>query len=130
MKTALLKRLKRLEEVRAVGSQASLEFQIGYVKKLPPEYTGERHVSLGGPTGASRANEDGHTWILRLFLARAKEGRPDYSWPEDVYEKPSGTGFISRRVWGSSQEDARAWENSRETVDFAILVTIRDEHPC
>ena len=44
MKTALLKRLKRLEEVRAVGSQPLVELQVGYIKRLPHEYTYERHV--------------------------------------------------------------------------------------
>ena len=48
MKTALLRRLKRLEEVRAVGSQPPLEFQVGYVKRLPHEYTGERYVVTVG----------------------------------------------------------------------------------
>jgi hypothetical protein len=96
MRTALLKRLKRLEEVRAVGSQPPLEFQIGYIKKLPEENTGERHVSTVGRAadgtyrweerrGAPPANEDGPTSIIRLFLVRAKDGRPDYSWPEDAH---------------------------------------------
>jgi hypothetical protein len=94
MKTALLKRLKRLEEVRAVGNQPPLEFQIGYVKKLPQEYTGERHVVTVGRAadGTHRweerrdepRNEDCPKSIIRLFLVRAKDGRPDYSWPEDV----------------------------------------------
>ena len=48
MKTALLRRLKRLEEVRAVETQASVEFQMGYVKKLPEEYNGERHMVTVG----------------------------------------------------------------------------------
>jgi hypothetical protein len=39
MKTVLLKRLKRLEEVRAVGDSPPVELQLGYVKKLPQEYT-------------------------------------------------------------------------------------------
>jgi hypothetical protein len=95
MKTALVKRLKRLEEVRAVESQPPVEFQIGYVKRLADEYTGERHVvTLGRAAdgtylweerrGASPANEDSLKSIIRLFLVRAKDGRPAYSWPEDV----------------------------------------------
>ena len=95
MKTALLKRLKRLEEVRAVESQPPVEFQIGYVKRLPQEYNGERHVVIVGRAagrryrweerrGAPPASEDDPTSIIRIFLVRAKDGRPDYSWPEDA----------------------------------------------
>ena len=94
MKTALLKRVKRLEEVRAVESQPPFEWQIGYVRKLPPEYGGERHVVTVGRAadgkyrweerrGAPPASEDGPTSIIRVFLVGAKDGRPDYSWPED-----------------------------------------------
>ena len=93
MKTALLKRLKRLEDVRAVGSQAPVEFQIGYVKRLPPDYAGERRAVIVGSAsngtyrwderrGAPPASEDSIKSIIRLFLVRAKDGRPDYSWPE------------------------------------------------
>jgi hypothetical protein len=96
MTTALLKRLKRLEEVRAVGSQPPVEVQIGYLKKLPAAYTGERHVATVGydpdgkyrweeRRGATPASEDSPKSIIRLFLVRAKDGRPDYSWPEDVH---------------------------------------------
>jgi hypothetical protein len=52
MKTALVKRLKRLEEVRAVGSQPPLEFQIGYVKKLPEEFYSYRSAGAGHRSGA------------------------------------------------------------------------------
>jgi hypothetical protein len=43
MRAALLKRLQRLEEVRGVACQRP-EFQVGYIKELPPEYPGERHL--------------------------------------------------------------------------------------
>jgi hypothetical protein len=43
MKTALLKRVQRLEEVRVVACQPP-EFQVGYLKELQADYTGERHV--------------------------------------------------------------------------------------
>ena len=47
MKTALLKRVQRLEEVRGVACQPP-EFQVGYLKALPADYTGERHfVTVG-----------------------------------------------------------------------------------
>jgi hypothetical protein len=95
MKTALLKRLKRLEEVRAVGDSPPVELQLGYVKKLPQEYTGERHVLTAGRAadgtyrweerrGVPPASEDSGTHIIRVILVGAKDGRPDYSWPEDA----------------------------------------------
>ena len=47
MKAAILSRLKRLEEVRVVACQPP-EFQVGYLKELPAEYTGERHIVTVG----------------------------------------------------------------------------------
>ena len=58
MKTALLKRLQRLEEVR--GSQCRPpEFQVGFAKKLPAEYTGDCHLVTVGrdPDGTYRWEE-------------------------------------------------------------------------
>jgi hypothetical protein len=92
---SLLTRLKRLERVRAAERQPPIELQIGYLKKLPPEYTGERHVvTVRRHTdgtyrweerpGASPASEDSSKWIIRSILVGVKDGRPDYSWPEDV----------------------------------------------
>jgi hypothetical protein len=43
MRAALLKRLQRLEEVRGVACQPP-EFQTGYLKELPADYFGERHI--------------------------------------------------------------------------------------
>jgi hypothetical protein len=48
MKAALLKRLKRLEEVQATEDLPPVEFQVGFVKKLPAEYTGDRHLVTVG----------------------------------------------------------------------------------
>jgi hypothetical protein len=47
MRAALLKRLQRLEEVRGVVCQPP-EFQVGYVKELPADYIGERHLVTVG----------------------------------------------------------------------------------
>jgi hypothetical protein len=44
MKAGLLQRLKRLEELHPVDNLALVELQIGYLKRLPAEYTGERHI--------------------------------------------------------------------------------------
>jgi hypothetical protein len=44
MKAALLKRLKHLEEVQATENLPPVEFQVGFVKKLPAECTGDRHL--------------------------------------------------------------------------------------
>jgi hypothetical protein len=42
---SLLTRLKRLEDIRAGEQRYSpLQLEIGYLKKLPPEYTGPRHT--------------------------------------------------------------------------------------
>ena len=95
MKAGLLKRLAHLEEVKAVATR-SLELQIGYLKRLPEEYTGERHMVTVGRgadgryrweerRGAPPAHEDGPSSIIRIVLVRAKDGRPDYSWPEDAH---------------------------------------------
>jgi hypothetical protein len=95
MKAALLKRLQHLEQVHAVEDEGPLEFQMGHLKKLPPEYTGERHVVTVGRAAdgtyrweerrsAPPASEDSPKSIFRIFLVRAKDGRPDYSWPEDM----------------------------------------------
>ena len=87
MKAALLKRLQRLEEVRAAQPRP-LELQFGYLKKLPPDYTGERHVVTLGrlPDGnyqweerpaPSSANEDEDYFktIIRMNLVEAKHGQ-------------------------------------------------------
>ena len=92
---ALLTRIKRLETVHAIEHLPPVEVQIGYIKELPEEYAGERHViTVGRDTngtyrweerrGAPLASEEGPTSIIRVFLVRAKDGRPDYSWPEDA----------------------------------------------
>ena len=60
MRPALLKRLKRLEEVRVVGSRPPMELQIGYIKKLPANYTRERHVVTVG-----RAADGTYRWEER-----------------------------------------------------------------
>ena len=91
-----LKRLRHLEQVHTVEGQGPLDFQMGYLKKLPPEYAGERHVvtvGLGADgkyrweerPGAPLVDEDSRTSVIRIFLVRAKDGRPDYSWPEDAH---------------------------------------------
>jgi hypothetical protein len=48
MKAALLKRLKRLEEVQASENLPPPEYQTGYLTELPHEYTGDRHIVTVG----------------------------------------------------------------------------------
>ena len=48
MKATILTRLKRLEEVQAIENLLQVEFQIGYLKSLPVEYAGERHIVTVG----------------------------------------------------------------------------------
>jgi hypothetical protein len=59
MKAAILTRLKRLEEVQAAENPPPVEFQVGYVKRLPAEYAGECHVVTVGrdPDGTYRWEE-------------------------------------------------------------------------
>lgn len=82
--------------VHAIEHQPPVEFQIGYLKKLPEDYTGERHIVTVGRAadgtyrweerrGAPPAGEDSpKRIIIRSILVGVKDGRPDYSWPEDV----------------------------------------------
>ena len=84
---SLLTRLKRLEKVRAADRLPQIELQIGYLKKLPPEYTGERHVvtvdrlsdgtyhweERPGPAPAIEDDGDART-IIRVVFGEAKDG--------------------------------------------------------
>jgi hypothetical protein len=89
---SLLTRLKRLEHARAAERLPQFEVQIGYLKELPPEYVGERHiVTVGrladgeyhweerpgpGPTPANEDDDDART-IIRINLVAPKE----MGWP-------------------------------------------------
>jgi hypothetical protein len=88
---SLLTRLKRLEHVRAAERLPQIEVQIGhYVKQLPPEYVGERHVvtvdqlpdgeyqweERPGPAPANEDDDDTRT-IIRVVSVEAKE----MGWP-------------------------------------------------
>jgi len=86
MKTALLKRVQRLEEVRVVACQPP-EFQVGYVKELPAGYTGERHIVTTGrdPDGNYRWEErrgpgpdegQGNLPPFRVVLAPSEDEPP------------------------------------------------------
>ena len=55
MKSALLKRLKRLETVRAVEEGSHLlKFEFAYLKLLPREYDGPRHIVTVGQRADGR----------------------------------------------------------------------------
>jgi hypothetical protein len=55
MKVAVLARLKRLETVRAVEqSHRPFKIEFAYLKQLPREYSGPRHiVKVGAASGRS-----------------------------------------------------------------------------
>lgn len=106
MKAALLSRLKRLETVQAIESEREVELQIGYLKKLPEDYTGERHEVTAGRLpdgkylweerpGPAPPNEDSDKQIVsdkliaKVRLVGAKNGKPDYSWPDEAYQLES-----------------------------------------
>ena len=82
-----LSRPGRGDAVRAAQRLPQVELQIGYLKKLPPKYVGERHVVTFGRLadgkyhweerpGPAPANEDdGGRTILRIIPVAAKDGR-------------------------------------------------------
>jgi hypothetical protein len=88
MKAALLKRLKRLEEVQATENLPPVEFQVGFVKKLPAECTGDRHLVTVGrdPDGlyhweeqpGPEPNKDKRNSVppFRVVLASAEDVSP------------------------------------------------------
>lgn len=87
MKFALLNRLQRLENVRAVEREQRLEIQLGSRKKLPPDSVGERHIAT-----VSRLPDGSYQWeersgappanaadgdlprIIRVIFVGAKDG--------------------------------------------------------
>jgi hypothetical protein len=94
-------------------TRASIELQIGYLKRLPEEFAGERHVVEVGRAadgtyrweerrGAPPAHEDSPSSIIRLVLVRAKDGRPDYSW----------------RGWGSMKAVASSGDGSTALAEI------------
>jgi hypothetical protein len=93
---ALLTRIKRLETVHAIELQPRVEFHIGYLKKLPADYAGERHEVAAGRLpdgkylweerpGPPPVSEESNRRIIKVILVRAKDGRPNYSWPEEAH---------------------------------------------
>jgi hypothetical protein len=89
---ALERRLRALEARGAAERRPQVELQIGhYVKKLPPEYTGESHVvTVGqlpdgeyqweerpGPAPANEDDGDART-ILRIIPVAPKDGRAGF----------------------------------------------------
>ena len=84
MKAAILARLKRLEVMRGVPCRPP-EFQVGYLKELPLQYTGDRHLATVGRDpdglyhweerpGPEPADEDqGNRPPFRVVLASPEE---------------------------------------------------------
>ena len=89
MKAAILARLKRLEEVRGIPCRPP-EFQVGYLKELPPQYAGERHIVTVG-----RDANGTYQWEERRGPASRDEGQSNLppfrvvlASPEDVPPAP------------------------------------------
>ena len=57
MKLSLIARVGRLERVEARVAETHLQVQIGYMKRLPADYQGDRHVVTVG----QHAGEGGRT---------------------------------------------------------------------
>ena len=86
MRSALVTRLKRLENVQAAKRILRIELQIGYLRNLPPDYVGERHIVTVGRLadgkyqweerpGAPPANEaDGDSTMIIRVIAVGGEG--------------------------------------------------------
>jgi hypothetical protein len=86
LKVALLARLKRLETVRAVQEGSHLpKFQFAYLKLLPREYSGPRHIVKVGqradgheceerpgapPTNQRRVSDDQN--VMTIYFVRAQ----------------------------------------------------------
>jgi hypothetical protein len=62
MKATILSRLKRLKEVQAIENLPPVEFQTGYLKSLPAEYTGERHIVTVGRKFGRALSVGGAAW--------------------------------------------------------------------
>jgi len=87
MRSALLARVKRLETVKAVeDSDRPLKVEFAYLKQLPREYSGPRHIvsvskrpdgrceyeeRLGkAPHNQSRVNDEN---VMTIYFVRAQE---------------------------------------------------------
>jgi hypothetical protein len=92
---AILGRLKRLETVQAIERLRPVELQIGYLKKLPADYAGERREVTAGRLadghylwearpGPPPVTDESNRRIFKVVLVRAKDGKPDYSWPDEA----------------------------------------------
>ena len=87
MKVAVLARLKRLETVRAIQEGSHLpKFQFAYLKLLPREYSGPRHIVKVGQRpdgrdeceerpGAPPPNQDRSKdeKVMTIYFVRAQE---------------------------------------------------------
>jgi hypothetical protein len=97
MRAALLSRLKRLETVKAVeDSDHPLKVEFAYLKQLPREYSGPRHiVSVSkrpdgrceyeerpgkAPPNQSRVNDEN---VMTIFFVRAQESGNENRYASD-----------------------------------------------
>jgi len=93
LKTALITRLKRLETVQAVEQgHRPFKIELAYLKRLPREYEGPRHVVKVGQRADGRGEyeerpgppppnhgESQDENVIRLYVVRAPESSNETS---------------------------------------------------
>jgi hypothetical protein len=97
MKSALLTRLKRLETVRAVEeSDRPLKVEFAYLKQLPREYSGLRHIVSVSKRPDGRCN----------YEERPGEAPPNQERSESKSENVMTVFFVRAQETGNEIEDA------------------------
>ena len=92
MKTGVLARLKRLETVRAVeASNRPLKVEFAYLKQLPREYSGPRHIVSVSKRPDGRCN----------YEERPGEAPPNQEWSKSKSENVTTIFFVRAQETGN-----------------------------
>ena len=75
MKLSLIARVGRLERVEARVAETHLQVQIGYLKRLPADYPGERHVVTVGQQAGDGARSGRYKFEERVGPAPVEPER-------------------------------------------------------
>ena len=75
MKVSLIARVGRLERIEARVAETGLQVQIGYMKRLPADYQGDRHVVTVGQQAADGARPGRYEFEERPGLAPLESKR-------------------------------------------------------